>query len=74
MNFTLNPFKDYEDGNLTNEELSLTFDICSLMANAKLPDTEITMLSIFHIIFYTFFYTVILLGIFKLAALTFRSF
>jgi len=74
LNFTLNPFKDYEDGNLTNEELSLTFDICSLMANAKLPDTEITMLSIFHIIFYTFFYTVILLGIFKLAALTFRSF
>lgn len=74
LNFTLNPFKDYEDGNLTDEELSLNFDICSLMANAKLPDTEITMLSIFHIIFYTFFYTVILLGIFKLAALTFRSF
>ena len=74
LNFTLNPFKDYEDGNLTDEEFSLNFDICSLMANAKLPDTEITMLYIFHIIFYTFFYIVILLGIFKLAVLTFRSF
>ncbi|MGJ0363038.1 hypothetical protein, partial [Aliarcobacter cryaerophilus] len=59
---------------LKEEELALNIDICSLMANASLPDSEITMLYLFHTIFYTFFYTVILLGIFKFATLIFRSF
>lgn len=74
MNFTLNPFQDFEDSNIKDEELSLNIDVCSLMANAKLPNSETSILSIFYTIFYTFFYTVILIGIFKLAALTFRSF
>ncbi len=74
MNFKLNPFKDSENKDLKEEELALNIDICSLMANASLPDSEITMLYLFHTIFYTFFYTVILLGIFKFATLIFRSF
>lgn len=74
LNFTLNPFKDVDNETLTDEEFSLNIDICSLMANAKLPNSEMSLLSIFYVIFYSFFYAVILIGIFKLAALTFRSF
>ncbi|MGJ0312531.1 hypothetical protein [Aliarcobacter cryaerophilus] len=74
MNFKLNPFKDSENKDLKEEELALNIDICSLMANAKLPDSETSMLEIFYTIFYTFFYTVILLGIFKFSTLIFRSF
>ncbi|AYJ78182.1 hypothetical protein [Aliarcobacter cryaerophilus] len=74
MNFKLNPFKDSENKDIKDEELELNIDICSLMANAKLPDSETSMLEIFYTIFYTFFYTVILLGIFKFSTLIFRSF
>ncbi|MFW2605635.1 hypothetical protein [Aliarcobacter butzleri] len=74
MDFKFNPFESFEDKSFKDNELSLTIDVCSLMANAKLPNSEISALDIFHTIFYIFFYTVILIGIFKLATLTFRSF
>ncbi|MEV9615213.1 hypothetical protein [Aliarcobacter butzleri] len=74
MDFKFNPFQSFEDKNFKDNELSLNIDVCSLMANAKLPNSEISALVIFHTIFYIFFYTVILLGIFKLMTLTFRSF
>lgn len=54
--------------------MEINFDICKLMAEATLPKLNTSIQVIFFTIFYTFFYAVILLGIFRLAILTFRSF
>jgi len=57
------------DLEIFNQTIEFNIDVCELMSNVNIPDSDYNALNFFHIIFYNFFYFIILIAIIRFAIL-----